>query len=257
MQYKVWLADDEPWILESLKRMLDWPSHGFEIVGESCNGLDAYRQMKHHRPDVAFIDIRMPGMNGIELIQKLYEEETGVCCVVASGYAEFEYARQAMHYGADGYILKPFRNEEISEVLQGLKNRLKREKQPEAIRPSDAITDTADSRPGDDTLRSIEQYIRGNFREPLTVQDISRQFFLHPNYLSSLFKREFGVNFTKFLNDIRMEHACSLLLNSRLSVREVAEQAGYKDYFYFAKMFKRHTGLTPTEYRSIDASTKP
>jgi len=254
MPYKVWLADDERWILESLKRMMDWADHGYEIIGESYNGLDAYEQISQHRPDVAFIDIRMPGLSGIELIRKLHEDELGIHFVIASGYAEFEYAKQAMSYGTAGYCLKPFNIDEIAQVLLSLKHRLQRESH--AVLPDPCMDGGAADGNGEDTLRSIEHYIREHFQEPLTVQDIARRFYLHPNYLSSLFKRELGVNFTKFLNDIRMGHARRLLANSRLTVSDVAERAGYKDYFYFARMFKRHAGMTPTEYRADPTRTE-
>ncbi|MDF2719874.1 MAG: hypothetical protein K0R28_6799, partial [Paenibacillus sp.] len=118
--YKVILADDEKWILESLKGTLDWESYGYEIIGEAYNGIEAFDRIMSCKPDAAFIDIRMPGMNGLELIRKLYEVDADVHCVVASGYTEFEYARQAMQYGAVGYCLKPFDPEEIVVILNKL-----------------------------------------------------------------------------------------------------------------------------------------
>ncbi|WJH36656.1 histidine kinase [Paenibacillus sp. CC-CFT747] len=122
--YKVLLVDDEKWIVESLKGTVDWRALGYEVVGEAYNGRDALDKMARMRPDVAFIDIRMPGMNGIELIRQVSALGYPVLCIIASGYAEFDYARQAMQHGAVDYCLKPFDREEIERVLDNVKPKM-------------------------------------------------------------------------------------------------------------------------------------
>ncbi|WJH36657.1 AraC family transcriptional regulator [Paenibacillus sp. CC-CFT747] len=119
-----------------------------------------------------------------------------------------------------------------------------------------AFPDIEDETQGEKLLRRIIRYVDGHFRERLSVQEISKQFGIHPNYLSHLFKKEMQVNFTKYLTDIRMEHAARVLVQTSLPVGEVAEQSGYDDYFYFAKLFKKHMGKTPSEYR-VGRSTDP
>lgn len=278
--YKAMLVDDEKWILESLKGTVDWTEIGFEIVGVAANGIEGYERITELRPDVAFIDIRMPGMNGIELIGKLKAAEVATKFIIASGYAEFEYAKQAMSYGAVGYCLKPFKEEDIMEALLTVKNSIAKERQAlrhelERLRGHGDMTRSLDSgeiepaldmapgamdvalpnaadavdTDGKETLRLIVRHIHEHFRDNLTIQDIARQFYLHPNYLSSLFKKELQVNFTKYLTDLRMQHACKLLKTTQLAVSDIAMQSGYKEYYYFAKTFKKYTGQTPTEFR--------
>lgn len=260
IMYQVMLVDDEKWILESLRATVNWADFGFKVIGTAANGIEGYERIAEARPDAAFIDVRMPGRNGLELIGKLKEAGIPTKCVIASGFAEFEYAHQAIRYGAVGYCLKPFQAEEIAETLRTVKIMLDREKSSSAAGPAWRIPDEAEtSADGEsaigrrETFACILKYIHENINEPMTIQDIARLFFMHPNYLSTLFKKELDVNFTKYVTDLRLEQACALLKNSTLSVGEIAERVGYRDYFYFAKLFRKHLGSTPTEYREMQA----
>ena len=243
--YKAVLVDDEKWILESLRGTVDWNELGFEIVAVAMNGIAGYELISELRPDVAFVDIRMPGMNGIEMIGKLKLEKVPTKPIIASGYSEFEYARQAMKYGAVGYCLKPFREEEITDILTTVRD---------ALMSSDTLVPAEANAVGKETFRLIKKYIDEHYREPVSIQQIAKQFYVHPNYLSSLFKKEMQINFSKYLTDLRIKHACELLRSTTLSVSDIAEYVGYKDYFYFAKLFRKYIGKTPSEYRAGESS---
>ncbi|BBI33907.1 response regulator transcription factor [Cohnella abietis] len=114
---KVLLIDDEKWIVKSLKSIVNWKSLGYEIIGEAFNGVEGYEKIKELSPDLVLTDIRMPGMDGLELIRKSNELNRDISFIVTSGYKEFEYARRAIQYGAISYCLKPFDEAEIMEVL--------------------------------------------------------------------------------------------------------------------------------------------
>ncbi|BBH19745.1 hypothetical protein Back11_10900 [Paenibacillus baekrokdamisoli] len=114
---KVLLIDDEKWIVRSLKSIVNWKSLGYEIIAEAFNGIEGYEKIKQLSPDLVFTDIRMPGMDGLELIRKSNELNRDISFIVTSGYKEFEYARRAIQYGALSYCVKPFDEVEISEVL--------------------------------------------------------------------------------------------------------------------------------------------
>ncbi len=116
--YKVLIVDDESWVVESLKDLIEWDRFGFEVAGQAYNGSDALEAIRELRPEVVFTDIRMPGMNGLELIQRGKLLPFPVQFVVVSGYAEFAYAQKALAHGAVAYCLKPFDEVEISGVLK-------------------------------------------------------------------------------------------------------------------------------------------
>lgn len=122
--YKIFIVDDEEYVIKSLIKSLQKIQSGFEVVNTSCNSLNAHKIILETMPDVVFTDIRMPGMNGLELIKNVKEELPDTIFIVISGYAEFVYAQKAMNYGAIGYCLKPFDDSEIAELLKKAKNML-------------------------------------------------------------------------------------------------------------------------------------
>ncbi|WP_195575382.1 response regulator transcription factor [Paenibacillus sp. 1001270B_150601_E10] len=123
MSITVLLVDDESWVIESFKASIDWTAHGFEIIGTANSGVEALSYMDTCKPAVVFTDIRMPGMNGLELIKRGKEILPDTDFVVVSGYAEFAYAQKALTYGAIAYCLKPFEEEEIESILCRIKGK--------------------------------------------------------------------------------------------------------------------------------------
>lgn len=137
---KVFIADDEKWIVESLKSSINWNKHGFEVIGQAYNGVQALKQILQMKPDVVFTDIRMPGVNGLELIKKVRDEtDQDVQFIIVSGYAEFAYAQKAINSGAVGYCLKPFDNNEIINLLNKIKQNKKMAKSAKEINLIDLL----------------------------------------------------------------------------------------------------------------------
>lgn len=115
---KVLLVDDEPFILEGLKHLIDWEQEGFEIAGTAANGLEALEFLQKKKADLIIADIKMPQMTGLELLEKIRKEAiSDACFVVLSGYAEFGFAQQAMQHGCTDYILKPVDREILLKML--------------------------------------------------------------------------------------------------------------------------------------------
>ncbi len=124
---KVMFVDDEPYIVEGLKVLIDWESENFEIVKVAENGQEALEYLRKNEVNLVIADIRMPVMTGIELLQKVQEEGvSNAYFVVLSGYNDFQYARDAMHYGCMDYLLKPIKKDELLEILRKI-NELNKE----------------------------------------------------------------------------------------------------------------------------------
>ncbi|MEJ8305285.1 response regulator [Saccharibacillus sacchari] len=124
--YKVIVADDEALMLEGWKTIIDWNKFGYELCGAASDGDEALELVKRFEPDLLLTDIRMPGLSGLDLIRELRElNNMNVKSIIVSGYAEFDYARQALRFGVDRYVLKPIVPEEIHELLVELKTPLK------------------------------------------------------------------------------------------------------------------------------------
>ncbi|GGG58981.1 response regulator transcription factor [Paenibacillus radicis (ex Gao et al. 2016)] len=466
--YKVLIVDDESWVVESLKDLVNWEQYGFEVAGQAANGGEALTAIEAMNPDVVFTDIRMPEMNGLELIRRGKTMGKTIRFVVVSGYAEFAYAQKALSYGAAAYCLKPFDEIEIGGVLAKLKESLDNarpvredmmqllldesggrneekllgmlgeqgilqwieqgivpvvaigrselplppgrviklitgtaktaylmsEEQSKAMLgkgkelwPEDImgiglgnrLTDWKEikgaieeadiaayqcfiaGKPGvyslphtkdtelkswmaeihaaignkdseivqynldriealfeegaltirhafqvynltisflfdlgrketilysyeqlvrlfknvsemmtelksladqyvqqksahapeskNQTFNPILQFVTENYRRDLSLQDLANQFFMNPSYISQLFKKEVGETFTAYVAKLRVAQACELLERGDSSIQDIAEKIGYRDYFYFTRIFKKLTGQTPTQYR--------
>lgn len=122
--FKLLIADDEEIIRKRLVMKIEWNSLGFEVIGEASNGLELLELIKRLKPDVVLTDIRMPLMDGIELVEKVKEENIDTEIIVLSGFAEFEYAQKMLRLGVKDYILKPIDKEQIYKVFEALKYKL-------------------------------------------------------------------------------------------------------------------------------------
>ena len=114
---KILIADDEISIRQLIKKLID-PSAPLQIVGEAADGNSAYEMIQEKKPDIVITDIRMPGLNGVELMRKARENGIKVDFILVSGYRDFEYARSAVQLGALDYLLKPINREELNRVLE-------------------------------------------------------------------------------------------------------------------------------------------
>ncbi len=127
--YKVYLLDDEPFILEGLKYIVPWEEYGFEIVGTSSNGEDGFNNIINKEIDLIITDIMMPKMTGLELISKLKKEEYSSNYLVLSAFQEFKYAKEAISMGAENYLLKPIDTDELSENLKNIYKKIKKKEE--------------------------------------------------------------------------------------------------------------------------------
>lgn len=114
---KAIIADDEQKICQLIQKLIKWDEIGIEIVGTANNGLDAFELIFKHQPDIVITDIRMPGLNGLELIKKVKEHHLSPSFIIISGYRHFEYAHNALKYGVEDYLLKPIKKDELVATL--------------------------------------------------------------------------------------------------------------------------------------------
>ena len=130
--FNVLLVDDEPWVLEGLRTMIDWNRFGFQICGEALSAPEALKLMEQLKPELVMTDIHMPVLNGLELI----EHSKRILplppkFVILSGYDDFGYAHQAMRQRVAEYLLKPIDDEEIESVLAKLSHEIQDERDAE------------------------------------------------------------------------------------------------------------------------------
>ncbi|MDE7176626.1 MAG: response regulator [Lachnospiraceae bacterium] len=119
MAMRVMLVDDEPFILQGLSRLIDWEGEGCEIVKMAADGREALDYLTENEADLIITDIRMPQVNGIELLERIREEKvTDAYVVILSGYSDFKYAQAAIRYEAMEYLLKPVQKEQLLTIIR-------------------------------------------------------------------------------------------------------------------------------------------
>ena len=237
---RVLLVDDEIMIREGFKRLFDWQAHDCEVVGEAGDGMEALAKIDVLRPDIVIMDINIPIMNGLKVIQLSRMKNPNTAFVIVSGYDDFSYCREALRLQITDYILKPVNYEEFGTCIDNLKISLFEQRVSAAEEPE---------KQEERTITGITRYLQEHLAEEISLSVLAEQFHLNPQYISQLFKSEIGVNFLAYLTNIRMEKAKKLLLSTSLSIAEVAEQSGYGDYRVFTKVFKKSEGITPSQYR--------
>ena len=122
--YRVLIADDESIIREGIKCLFDWESLGYTIAGEAANGETAYQQILALQPDIVLLDIRMPGMSGLDVIREARAQGFTGKVIILSGYSDFKYAQEAIRYGVQYYLTKPIDEDELEEILRSIKENL-------------------------------------------------------------------------------------------------------------------------------------
>jgi len=266
--FKVLIIDDEEIIREGLKTVIDWETLGCSVIGEASDGDEGLEMLLSKEPDIVFTDIRMPGLNGLEMISKLKKPKHECKIIILSGFRDFEYAQQAIKLGAFRFLLKPTNTKEIilsiqeaiielkkvksnEELFKNLKRKIK-----EDYNLSDGVTITEDR-----SLNTNEKsskflvvkalsFMKENVTMGLTLKDVSAYLYISTWYLSKLIKKETGSTFIDILSEIRIEEAKKLLLQPQYKIYEVSAMIGFTDVTYFNKLFKSITGLKPMEYRN-------
>lgn len=237
---RIVLVDDEIMIREGFKRLFDWAAHECEVVGEAADGMEALAQIDHLQPDIVIMDINIPIINGLKVIQTGRMRYPDMAFIIVSGYDDFSYCREALRMRITDYILKPVNYEEFGSCIDRLKITLYENRKTEE-------QDNQEER----TITGIIRYLQENLTEEISLNILADEFHLSPQYISQLFKNEIGVNFLAYLTTIRMERAKKLLITTSLSIGEISEKCGYADYRVFTKAFKKEEGSTPSQYRRV------
>ena len=242
--YTAILVDDEYWALVALRKQFPWEKYNFEIAGEFMDSDEALEEICQKQPDVVFTDIRMPGMSGIDLLREARRRGIESEFVIVSGYGEFIYAQEALQQGAFDYRLKPIQPGEAPEILESLIKRFQSKK--EYLRQMQHPSFPAH---GNENFRKLLDYVREHYTDEIYLRDLADQVYLNEAYCSVLFKKNTGKNFSDYVNGLRIRGAKEMLETTAKSVEEIGKAVGFRDYYYFNKVFKKYTALTPAQYR--------
>jgi YesN/AraC family two-component response regulator len=244
---KVVVAEDEELILNDIIKKIQQIDPVFMVVGAAQNGKQALEMVEECSPDLLLTDIRMPVIDGLELLKNISLNYPYIKTIIVSGYSEFEYAKHAIKYGVTDYLLKPLEPEELRKALT--KIRISLEAEACFLNNKIAKNVPGDKSP-DEIAAMVIQFIKENFTHNINLNSLAENFNFNASYLSKLFKKYYDETPVRYLANLRI-HEAKHLLRSRpeLDIKSVGELVGYSDPFYFSRIFKHITGKSPSEYR--------
>jgi two-component system response regulator YesN len=362
------IVDDMDIVRRELKRLKIWgDSTGFEIIQEAHNGQEALELIKTSPVDLVVTDIKMPKINGIELLETIVSKSLCTCVVLLSDFSDFNYARQGIILGAFDFLPKPVNEQELICLLQRAKEYLDQDKKEkerirkledllsekqellistdeiakliELIQAGDrkayAFMEHMINRIGENAnhdvtkfesaiidwiqviiselkktnplleqfidiheikeaviyqcneyseleklfieriknllfivnllnycvldkgiIKQVCRYVILNIENDISLANVADSLYMNKSYISEVLKQKIGVSFTEYVTYVKMARAKVLILRENLKTYEIADKLGYKDTEYFSKVFKRNTGLTPTDFRQQFVMTR-
>lgn len=190
----------------------------------------------------------MPVMDGLEMMKIVSARFPDIIKVVLSGFNDFTFAKEAMKYGAKDYLLKPVKISELADILS--RSRMTLENERKMLKQNVIEKKKNKGYSTEEIARMVELYIRENYTTDINFDLLAQNFNFNSSYLSKIFTKYIGENPLKYLTTLRVNKAKYLLTNDKeLSVKEIGELVGYMDPFYFSRVFKSITGMSPTKYR--------
>jgi len=249
--YKLLIVDDEPQILEGMKRTLDWASYGFHRVETSETKDDAVSKAVELLPDIAIFDVCIGPDRGYDIINKLNELRIPAKYIMMSGYSEFEYAQEAIRCGVKDYLLKPVERSKLQLVIEkiiveDLHGNLN------GRSSEDLHTDPILGIPYDHLSKltnRILMMVKAEYAQNITLKSVAERFRMNSTYLGQLFLKEAHMKFSEYLMAYRMLHARELILTTNDKIVSIALSAGYQNMNYFYTHFQSYFGKSPSELR--------
>lgn len=217
------ICDDEKAALNIIRHFVEAETLPIEIVGTAQNGKDAWELIQREKPDLAFMDIHMPYMNGFEIIQKM----TDIKVIIITAYDSFEYAQRALRLGASDIISKPVEFEQLRQAI---------------------VRAVGWKFTGNEMVNTILEYIYEHYNEKIELETLANLTFCSESHIARAFKKNTGMTIISYIHQVRIEKSIKKMTEDGLSVKEAAEEVGYQNLNNFYKYFKLHTGMTPASY---------
>lgn len=236
---KILVVDDAKNIRDSFSLVFD----EYNIV-PVANGREALELLRRPNDiDLIVLDVVMPDIDGLELLKEIKSLNKEQKVVIMTGYSTKDVAIEALRFQADDYIEKPFDIDKTREIFKRLLNE---NRSPYAV-------DTSDT---ERKIKYAQRLVERNYQKALSLQDISKEIFLNYKYVSRIFKRSIGKSFNEYKLHLKIASAKQLLRKTNYTVSQIAYKVGYQNPDSFMKMFKKSSGLTPSEYRNNSRQKK-
>ena len=264
------IADDEKLEREALADMVSRRFEHEVVLELAENGRKAADTAVLWGADLILMDIEMPGMSGLDAARAVLAQRPACRVIFVTAYSLFQYAHEAVHLGACDYLLKPVDPDELEASIRRAMRQIEAERKleelarttelspepetPEVPGNQEEDAPEAESPEGENSqtamvMTQVRRYLEDNYMFDLSLDSVGEILHISPAYLSAQFKKYQKMNFLDCLTELRINAAKELLADPFRSSAEVASMVGYEDASYFARAFKKRTGMTPTQYR--------
>lgn len=256
------IADDEKLEREALAELVQRRFEREVVLEVAENGRKAADTAVLWGADLILMDIEMPGMSGLDAARAVLAQRPSCRVIFVTAYSLFQYAHEAVHLGACDYLLKPVDPDELEASVRRAVRQIETERkleelaaaqpQPEQTETEEEAEDAPEESENSQTalvMAHVRRYLEDNYMFDLSLDSVGEILHISPAYLSAQFKKYQKMNFLDCLTELRINAAKELLADPFRSSAEVASMVGYEDASYFARAFKKRTGMTPTQYR--------
>ena len=217
------ICDDEKAAQNIIRHFVEAQILPVEIVGTAENGREAWKIIQKEKPDLVFMDIHMPYMNGFEIIQKLTDTKV----IIITAYDSFEYAQKALRLGAMDILSKPIEFEQLKQAI---------------------VRAVGWKFTGNEIANTVLEYIHAHYYEKMELETLANYTFCSPSHIARVFKKHTGMTVISYVHKVRIEKSIEKMTEEGLSVKEAAEEVGYQSLNNFYKYFKQYTGMAPAAY---------
>lgn len=247
--YKAIIIDDISLVRDAIRLLAQWDVFGIDQIFEADNAQDGLEIILREQPQIILTDMKMPVMDGTQLLEKLEELHIKSKIIVISGFSDYKYTRLAIKSGAIDYILKPIDPQDLNNALATAVSQLELEA---TVSEASAVQDTETAEPviTNQVVNEVIAYINAHYLSNISLSDIAETFFLSKEHLSRLFKKETGQNLFTYIMQLKLTEAKRLLQTTDMTLDDIAYHLSFSNGNYFSKVFKKNCGMAPSEYRS-------
>ncbi len=220
---KAVICDDEKAALNIIRHFIEARKLPIEIAGTAENGRDAWNLIQCVKPELIFMDIHMPYMNGFEIISRLKDSKV----IIITAYDSFAYAQKALRLGACDILSKPIEFDQLEQAIERA---------------------VGWHFTGNETVDTILAYIYKHYQEQIELDALAELTFCTPSHIARLFKKHMGMSVISYVHKVRIDKSIILMQEKKMAIKEAAEAVGYQNLNHFYKYFNAQMGGTPAAY---------